>query len=253
MHLVRKLLSGLLLPLPLAIEILLLGLFLLWFTKRQRTGKLVVTFGVILLGAAGHYDAASSVLRPLERAYPPLTVDASTPRTWIVVLGGGHIADPALPPTSQIGGASLARIVEAVRIQHQMPGVRLLLSGGTSGDPKSDAQVMAEVARAIGVPDEAIVLEEASLDTEEQAETIEAIVGTEPFVLVTSASHMRRAMALFEKRGMKPVAAPAGHLAQDRQETGRDAFLPGFRGIRNGETAVHEYIGLLWAKIRGRA
>jgi len=253
MFLLKKFVSALLFPVPLALEILLLGLFLLWFTKRQRTGKLIVTFGAVFLGVAAHYDAACMVLRPLERTYPPLVVEPRTPRAWIVVLGGGHISDPALPPTSQISEASLARVVEAIRIQRALPGARLLLSGGRHADPKSDAQVMAEVAKDIGVAAEAIVLEEESLDTEEQAERIQAIVGTDPFVLVTSASHMRRSMALFEKRGMKPVAAPAGHLAKEKQETGRDSIFPSASGIRRSETAAYEYIGLLWAKIRGRA
>jgi uncharacterized SAM-binding protein YcdF (DUF218 family) len=80
---------------------------------------------------------------------------------------------------------------------------------------------MASVSRFMGVPKDNMIIEEASKDTKDQARLIKPIVGTAPFVLVTSAIHMPRSMALFEKLGMNPIPAPAGnHL------TGENAFLP---------------------------
>ena len=70
------------------------------------------------------------------------------------------------------------------------------------------------VARFMGVSGEDMIIESASKDTGEQARLIKPIVGTAPFVLVTSAIHMPRSMALFEKLGMSPIPGPAGSTSR---------------------------------------
>ena len=82
---------------------------------------------------------------------------------------------------------------------------------------------------------------------------IEPIVGQDRFLLVTSASHMPRSMALFEKRGMQPIAAPADHQVLKTHGFAPDMLFPGADGIHAAERAVWEYLGLVWAKIRGHA
>jgi len=60
------------LPVPICVEILLLGLFLLWFTRRQKAGKIVVSIGVVLLAALSYGVISDILIRPLEYKYPPL-------------------------------------------------------------------------------------------------------------------------------------------------------------------------------------
>ena len=59
-------------PVPICVEILLLGLFLLWFTRRQKAGKIVVSIGVVLLAALSYGVISDILIRPLEYKYPPL-------------------------------------------------------------------------------------------------------------------------------------------------------------------------------------
>jgi len=82
---------------------------------------------------------------------------------------------------------------------------------------------------------------------------IRDMVKEDQFLLVTSAVHMPRAMALFKKAGMNPVAAPAGFF--DRKEKRRlspEEFFPNAEALQKSDRAVHEYLGIVWAKLRGK-
>ena len=124
------------------------------------------------------------------------------------MLGGGHVSDPRLPANSQISAAALGRVVEGVRLYKAIPGSKLLLSGGAVFDPVPEAEVMARIAVLLGVKPQDISLEPDSRDTADEAEIIAKMIGRERFILVTSASHMPRSMALFRKRGLQPIPAP---------------------------------------------
>ena len=93
MVLMKKVFSRFLFPLPLSLEFLLVGLFLLWFTRRERAGKGLVTCGVMLLLGLSNTFTSNALLRPLEHCYPPFAVGragASAPNvTFIAVLGTG--------------------------------------------------------------------------------------------------------------------------------------------------------------------
>lgn len=199
------------------------------------------------------YDGISgSILSPLEYKYPPI-LDAQNIRTvkWIVVLGGGHTSDPKLPVTSQIGKASLSRLVEGIRLHRELPQSKLILSGGSTFDPVPNARILAEVAVAIGVKRDSLILEEVSRDTEDEARLIRGVVGKERFILVTSASHMPRSMALFKKLGMDPIPAPADHQVKRSHGISPGMFYPSAGNIEKAERAFYEYLGLAWAKLRG--
>ncbi|MCD6570078.1 MAG: envelope biogenesis factor ElyC [Deltaproteobacteria bacterium] len=260
MFLFKKIVEPLFYPLPLCLGILILGLLLLWFSQRRRTGRFIALMGVVLLGLLSYSAISDVFLRPLEYKYPslmsvtslkPLSHDVSVSVKWIAVLGGGHISDPQVSITSQISEASLVRLVEAIRLYRQLSGSKLILSGGSGFAPVSDAKVMAKVACFLGVNQQDMVLEEESSDTKDQARFIKQTVGEGRFILVTSASHMPRAIALFEKQGMNPIPAPTGYLVRKPQGISLKSFCPSSSGLRKVEIAMHEYLGLIWARLKG--
>jgi uncharacterized SAM-binding protein YcdF (DUF218 family) len=259
MFLLKKIIYPLFYPLTLCLILMIWGLFLLWFTKRQKSGKILVSMGVIFMIALSYGTISDSLLRPLERTFPPLLMEKlpgpvpfEQKVKWIVVLGGGHASDPGLPVTSQISFDSLARLTEAVRLYRKLPGTKLILSGGAIFDPASEAEIFFKTARIMDVPSRDLVLSGQGRDTEEEARIIEKTVGKEPLILVTSALHMPRAMALFKKRGMNPIAAPAAHLVKHRQESIPRDFYPSANALQKTQMAVHEYLGIAWSKLRGR-
>ena len=95
------------------------------------------------------------------------------------------------------------------------------------------------------------LLEPSSKDTKDQARLIKEIVGKDSFVMVTSAAHMPRSMALFEKQRMKPIPAPTGYGVKQRERPSPGMFLPSAHALLKAEVAVYEYLGMVWAKIRG--
>lgn len=235
------------------------GLFLLWFTKRQKSGKILVSVGVIFMAALSYGAISDSLLRPLERTFPPLLMEKIPGHVpfeqkvkWIVVLGGGHTSDPWLPVTSQISSESLARLTESVRLYRSLPGTKLILSGGAVFDPVSNARIYFKTARIMDVPARDLVLSEQARDTEEEARFTQEIVGRDHLILVTSASHMPRAVALFRKRGMYPIPAPAAHLVKEQSCRAPGDFFPSAGDLHKAQVAVHEYLGISWSKLRGR-
>jgi len=92
-----------------------------------------------------------------------------------------------------------------------------------------------------------LILEEISKDTEEEAGLIQRIVGRERFILITSASHILRSMALFERLDLNPIPAPTDHLVKEYQEIASGDFFPSAGGLRKAERAFDEYLGLAWA------
>ncbi len=250
----KKIVAPLFFPVPLCLEILLLGIFLLWFTRRKKAGKIVVSVGIVLLGILSYGFPSVALLRALEQKSPPLLqLDGSGDVKWVVVLGGGHTSDPRFPVTSQLGGSSLARLVEGIRLHRMLPGSKLVLSGGGVFDPVPNAEVMAGVAIAIGVDPQDLVLESLSKDTKDEARLIKEIVGKDRFVLVTSASHMPRSMALFEKVGLDPIPAPTDHCVKERQGgLSPGMFFPSAGRLGTAERVVYEYLGLAWARLRGQ-
>lgn len=253
MFLFKKIVEPFFSPFSICLEILIVGIFLLWFTRRQKTGKIIITIGVITLVALSYGVASEILLRPLEYKYPPLAdVSPFSDVEWVVVLSGGHSPDAQLPITGQLSCASLVRLAEGIRIHRKLLKSKLILSGGNVFNSKTEAKVMSDVAVALGMDPKNIIQESESKDTKDQARFIRKIVGDSRFVLVTSAPHMPRSMALFLKKGMRPIPAPIGHKVKKRQKITPNIFYPSVGRIEKTEQAVYEYLGLAWAKLRGQ-
>jgi uncharacterized SAM-binding protein YcdF (DUF218 family) len=258
MFLLKKFISPLLLPVPFCSMLLIFGLILIWSGRRQKAGKILLSIGSLLLIFLSYGVSTKWLLMPLERRYQPVLTAASLnsadvpPVKWIVVLGGGGSHSSQLPSPSQLSSASLARLIEGIRLQRQIPGSKLVLSEGNIFESGPVGEVMGRVAEELGVSRDDLVLETQSQDTEGQAGLIFPIVGSDRFLLVTSASHMPRSIALFQKAGMNPIAAPTDFESLSAESWRPSALYPSAGGLRKAELAVHEYVGLVWSKLRGK-
>jgi uncharacterized SAM-binding protein YcdF (DUF218 family) len=257
---IKKMLGSLLMPLPFCLLISFLGLFFLLRGKRVVTGKILITLGLVGLTIMSYNPVSRALNTPLNckyEAYSPnqlkkIETESDTMIKYVVVLAGGHKSDPNLPATSQLSGDSLIRLVEGVRILRQNPGAKLILSGGGFIDPVPEAAVMAQVSQFMGVSKDDMIIESTSNDTQDQARLIKPIVGTAPFVLVTSAIHMPRSMALFENFGMNPIPGPAGSTSRVKSPFSPQDIFPSVSALEDTTEAVHEYLGLMWGRLKGQ-
>ena len=257
----KKIVAPLFSPLIACMILLFVGIGLSFSRKRKRLGLTLAVLATIILYALSTSVVSDAILRPIETLYSPLAVppplsDYNDPERnrirWVVVLGGGHTWDEGLPPVSRLTRETFIRLMEGIRIFKSIPGSRILLSGGTYREPKSDAEAMAIVAGMMEVPQHRILLEVDSKDTFDQAVLIRPIVGSDPFILVTSAAHMPRSMAVFRKNGMNPIAAPADFLVCKKASPLFMRLLPHPVDLWKSDRAVYEYVGLAWYRLTGK-
>lgn len=254
----KKIISRLFFPVPLVLELAILGLILLWFTKRQRLGKILVTLAAVLLLLFSSGRFSTALILPLERVYEPVTLEELDPATvqdigYVVAFVGALESVPDQPVTRQIGDSSLARLAEAVRLYEQLPDAKLILSGGVKEDERvpEEQLVNHRAARLLGVPAEDIIIERDSRDTKDQARFLQETLGDAPFLLVTSASHMPRSIALFRHAGLNPIPAPGDYEIGLISKWLPQSVFPNAENLRRSERAIYEYLGLVWGRLRG--
>ncbi|STV75818.1 membrane Protein [Klebsiella michiganensis] len=208
----KKVLGGMMLPLPLLLLLIAFGIALLWFSRFQRTGKLCVSLGWLLLLLLSLQPVADSLLKPIEDKYPTWRGEKRV--QYVVVLGGGYTWNPDWAPSSNLINNSLPRLTEGIRLWYENPGSKLIFTGAAAKtNPVSTAEAGARVAESLGIPRSEILVLDKPKDTEEEAAAVKMAIGDAPFLLVTSASHLPRAMIfLSPRRANSPARAgqPAG-------------------------------------------
>ena len=253
MFLFKKIVSHFLFPYPLSIVIILAGLTFLWLSPRHKLGKIITTFGVMLLLLFSYEPLPNAMLHPLEYEHMPLlSVEHYQDVKWIVVLGDWNIKVDALPAVSRLSKTSLARLAEGIRLYRMLPERKILLSGGVMGNNETVAEGMYNAALELGINPDDIVLEKDSKDTKDEAVFIKEMLGVERFILVTSASHMPRSLALFRNQGMDPIPSTTDFLVKDYGLQKSISIFPSTDDIAKAKRAVYEYLGIAWAKLRGQ-
>ena len=251
MLLLTKVLSQLAYPLLTAL-LLAMGAGVLLWRGRRRSGALLlsVALGWLWLWST---PAFSDWLRAtLEQRYPPAPLAQLPTADAIVVLGGAMEA--AAPPARLDPnlGAAVDRIWYAARLYRTGKAPRILVSGGQlpwSGVEQPESLVMAELLQEWGVPAAAILQESASRTTRENRDYSLPILqahGIRRVLLVTSALHMPRALALFRTTDLEVIPAPTDFEIHAINNAHLLRWLPDAQTLADGSRAFKEYLGR-WA------
>jgi uncharacterized SAM-binding protein YcdF (DUF218 family) len=243
MSVIRVVIETLTAPLGLAL-LLALAALMGRFAGRPRASRALLACAGALAYLVATPLIGHALLRPLESRYAPLPGDRPPAVGYVVVLGSGYVPHDGIPVSAALDDDGLVRIVEAVRLLRALPGSRLVVSGGAPPGRVPAAEGYAQLARSVGTAPESIVLCAGARNTRDEASAVRKLLGTAPFLLVTSAYHMPRAMMLMRRAGAAPIAAPTGQRAFGTQPIRWSAFVPGSGGLRDSERAVHEYLGL---------
>lgn len=167
------------------------------------------------------------------------------PGSLIVVLAGGVRGEPAGPDAYEdLSLSSLRRTLAAVALASHTPHARLLFSGGAGGRWR-EADLMAELARRLGVPASSIIEDRGSKTTYGSALNVAALIGSEhgPSYLVTSAFHLPRALASFRAVGQVICGWPVDfRVAAVHPST---MLLPRSTALAKTALAFHEWLGML--------
>ncbi len=237
---------------PLGLALILLGAGVVaGFTRRGRLGRGLtgVAFAVLLVFSLG--PVADAVNGPLERRYPALMPPESLDRVAaVVVLGAGYDEAPGRPPTAWLRASGLESLVEGVRLLRLAPDSRLVVTGWGGGRDVSAAEVMSRAAVSLGVDRARIVCLGQPRDTAEEITAVRALVGERKVVIVTSLRHMSRTMELAARGGLDAIAAPAG-AERTGSGAGLRAWMPSAEALLASTSALHEWIGWLWARRLG--
>ena len=143
------------------------------------------------------------------------------------------------------------RVWYAARLFHAGKAPLVILSGGGDLERQafSEARAMAVFLQDLGVPAQAIAMEETSRNTRQNADFSTALLkarGIEHILLVTSALHMPRALALFKAQGLEVTPAPTDFEAGQEPPHGLLAWLPDAGALNGSALATKELVGL-WA------
>ena len=235
------------LPIGLVIELSLIALLFLWKDCKKTSATFLVS-AMLVLWAASMPFVAHALLGELEQDYPAEMMTEIPARQCIVVLGG--TLEPVLPPRIDIDmHAGVDRVRKAAQLYRAGRGRMIIVTGGNqpwSPFTEPEADSMETLLLEWGVPAEAIVLEGESRNTRENAiysiELMQRLDCGEP-LLVTSAAHMKRSVAVFEKLGVTvyPVSADV-RVVRNPKLTLLD-FLPDADALNMTTDAVREWIG----------
>jgi uncharacterized SAM-binding protein YcdF (DUF218 family) len=242
-------------------------LFVLWMLRKHSGLAWVKRFLwliVIVLFFSGNQWVAGSLTRSLEwQSLPPTEFSANS---VVVVLGGGTESQQYPRQIPEIGSAG-DRVTYALKLYRDGVAGKIILSGGNidwlGSRSTTGAQEMYQLLTLMGVPADVMQLQNESRNTYEDAlfcaEILQSM-GVKDIVLVTSASHMPRSLALFQKQGMNVTPAPAdfGVTEESWQSLWHPTFgeilvhlLPNASDLSATQTALKEYIGIFTYHLRG--
>jgi uncharacterized SAM-binding protein YcdF (DUF218 family) len=232
----------------------------LWLIKSKLTPAFI-SAALIILFLSGNTWVSNWLAQSLEWQNIPKgelpTADA------IVILGGG-IRSKAYPRPdvdfSEAGdrvwyGASLYRAGKAPKII--VSGGRIIWKGG--GKPESED--LTNLLVTMGVPKVDIIPEGDSMNTRDNGVYVQKILKANNFktiLLVTSAMHMPRSMAIFKHLGIKAIAAPTDYrvsqLELDEQNLQTESvilsLIPNEERLLVTTAAMREYIGMWVYKVK---
>jgi len=236
-------------PLSIGVLLILLALILININKIKKA-KVMLALSVVWLFLFSYGPFANLLLHTVESNYPTLHTAPKDIR-YIYVLGHGHATDENHPITSQLTETAVVRLNEGIRLYHQLHQKANIIVSGYSGlfDPTTHAVMQEKLALSLGIKKESLILRPEPRDTEEEAKAAKALIGNEPFILVTSASHMSRSMNFFKHEGLNPIPAPTNHLASIQHPNYTDIFSSD--ALEKSRIVFHEVLGLIWQKLKG--
>jgi uncharacterized SAM-binding protein YcdF (DUF218 family) len=241
--LLREALVALTFPLVLTLA----GLVVAAIVLRLGWRRTAVALAVLALGWSAVWSVPRNsewLRQSLEQRHASEHEHALPTADAIVVLGGGGYTWVSRPGVT-LADLKYSRLAAGARLYLSDRAPRVILSGGGVGR-NTEARNMARGMQVLGVPQSALLLEERSHDTEDNARNVGVLAhrqGVHRILLVTSAVHMPRASLLFRRNGMEVVEVPVPEPTLGG--SWGDQWIPSGRALWRSGRALKEYAGLV--------
>jgi uncharacterized SAM-binding protein YcdF (DUF218 family) len=227
---------------------------------RLRWVRLLVIAPLLLLLMLSSPLIATPLIGSLESWYRPPQLTPSDRFDAIVVLGGGISDKGSLRPTTEPSSYSRNRTTCGVDLYQQGYAPTLVLTGGDGrifGTGPKEAVEMRRWAVRLGVPESATKIETEARNTYENATGTKRLLGPASILLVTSASHLPRAVPVFAKQGFLVTPVPCDYVSQNLPRESWDDldlfdFLPNETALHHTTEAVAEVAGLVIYWLAGK-
>ena len=257
---ISKLLPLFFYPLGLACILLIVALGL-WSANSKWTPAAIST-ALIILFLSGNPWFSNWLAQSLEWQYLP---KARLPTADAIVILGGGIRSQAYPRPDVDFSDAGDRVWYGATLYHQQKAPKIIVSGGAiswKGGGKPEAEDLTSLLVRMGIPGSDIIPESESYNTHDNAINVQKILKAQNFetiLLVTSAMHMPRSMAIFRHLGIKAIAAPTDyHISQlELDEPNRQtesiilSLLPNEERFWLTTQAIREYVGIVVYKLKG--
>ena len=189
---------------------------------------------------------------------PPVPLAALPRRADAAVLLTGITNVNKSPHDRVYLGLGADRFTTALWLYRAGRVRRIIVSGGSGAvqaKAHTEADDLTTLLRLAGVPNSAIMREEKSRNTRENALFTKRLLTPEQdtLILVTSAFHQRRALSCFTKVGLHPIGFPAGYRSTDRRLAPDAWLVPSAEALANFSLLTHEVAGWLIYKVLGYA
>ncbi|HQY57445.1 MAG: YdcF family protein [Nitrospira sp.] len=196
----------------------------------------------------------------LESQYPPFQPTSTSTFDAVVVLAGSVYQKGSLRPIDEVADASRQRTACGADLWQSNLAPRMLVTGGDATILRTGPRVSHEMKRwalRLGVPESAILVEDKSRTTYENAVQTKALLGSGRILLVTSAYHLPRAVSLFEKQGFIVTPAACGYESQHTpQQIWEQAtlfdLLPTAKALLVTTQAIEEVAGIIVYWLAGK-
>ncbi|MBI2741853.1 MAG: YdcF family protein [Rhodospirillales bacterium] len=230
------------------------GLLLAWVLALVGLNRLSAVVAILAIAQTlimSFPPVADALLEPLQDKARAAAAEApACCYDAIVVLGGG--VTPAAPPylvdPDLVDAAD--RVWHAARLYHRGLARRIIVSGGSllarNGDPATtEAEAMRRFLVDLGVPSEAIVSESKSQNTLENIRNVRQMVGEARVALVTSASHMPRALKLARQANLNVGAFPTDWRLPAEARPSWENWVPSIAALAWSSIGLREHVALL--------
>lgn len=225
--------------------------------RRPVTGRRLTAAALVLLLVLGWQPLPDWGLRALESRHAELAPDADLSAfTGVILLGGamgmGYVAQSHTQPVTNDSGERMSATA-ALLLRH--PQLKVVFSGGEGtllGAGPNEAQRAAVYFESLGIPRDRIRYESAARTTYENAVLTAQLPGidkTERWLLLTSAWHIPRSMATFEKAGWNVTAYPVDYRTGSATPWAEYELQA---GTEHWQLLLHEWVGILAYRLAGR-